>query len=146
MPAFLDMLVQRAGAVLGEYKDLAKPGIYAIAEGKINDAVFTTERYSSFGSDLGERHQPFTFSPCQYNCEQFVHSLPRKKPYPVNVYANKLYFNLTYITIELSTLKGTGLNPFTSRRSSKLITFTVDYPESQIYNISHETDRDNIQN
>jgi len=47
-----DMIVQRVGAILCKHSNISDAGVDAVAQGKVNDAVFTGERNGGFGTLL----------------------------------------------------------------------------------------------
>ena len=61
-PEFLDMLVQRIGAVLGQDVDLLDSGVEQIAQNEIDDFVFAAERDAGFGAIGRNLSQPFAFT------------------------------------------------------------------------------------
>ena len=66
-PAALHMLNKGVGLILRENEDLADPGIHAVGQREIDDAVLTAERRSRFRSIVRELHEPLPAPTCHHD-------------------------------------------------------------------------------
>jgi hypothetical protein len=72
IPCQTYMPLQRSGFILCQYIHPAKPGIHAIADGKIDDAVYPTERNRGLRAVFGQRPQPFTLTAGHNECQHIL--------------------------------------------------------------------------
>src|SRR5215217_5632164 len=75
MPASADVTVKRVRFVLNKDGDLSEAGVQAVAERKIDDAVFPAERNGGLGALIGERKQALAFSAGQDHREYIRHEI-----------------------------------------------------------------------
>lgn len=61
------------GLVLNEDGDFSEPGVKAITERKIDDAIFPAEGNRRLRPMLGERIKTLALSACQYHGENILH-------------------------------------------------------------------------
>ena len=61
IPAGPDMAIERVRLVLNEDGDLAESGVQAIAQGKVDDAIFPAKGNSRLRALVGERKESFAF-------------------------------------------------------------------------------------
>ena len=73
VPAGADMAVERVRLVLNQDGDFPQSGVQAVAERKVDDAVFSAERDGGLGALFGERMQPFALSSGQHHREDILH-------------------------------------------------------------------------
>jgi hypothetical protein len=62
VPAFFQVVGEGLGFVLREEDDLVDPGVHAVAEGEVHEAIDPAERDSGLGAILGEGHEPLPSS------------------------------------------------------------------------------------
>ncbi|MNC96273.1 hypothetical protein D3C83_136050 [compost metagenome] len=63
MKALVDVPVQRSSQELGQQVDAVVPGIKAVADRYIHQAVFARQRHGRFATFLGQRVKPRAAAP-----------------------------------------------------------------------------------
>ncbi len=73
VPACADVAVERVGFVLDEDGDFSKPRVEAIAERKIDNAIFPAKGNRRLGPMFGEGLETFAFPARQHHGENVLH-------------------------------------------------------------------------
>jgi hypothetical protein len=60
VPTLFEVVGEGLGFVLRKEDDLVNPGVHAVAQGEVHEAVDPAKWDSGFGAVLGEGHEPFT--------------------------------------------------------------------------------------
>ncbi len=80
-PAEADVVVERAGVVLGEDDDVVDVRVHAVREREVDDPVLAAERDGRLGPDRREDRQALTFATGQDDGHRPLH---REVPFPVS--------------------------------------------------------------
>jgi hypothetical protein len=72
VPAHPDVATERERFVLGGDENAPQPGVDAVAEGEIDDAVGTAEVDRRLGSFTSEGREALAYAPCQQNYQDVV--------------------------------------------------------------------------
>ena len=73
VPAGADVAVEGVRLVLNQDGDFPQSGVQAVAECKVDDAIFPSERDGGLGPMFGERMQTFAASPGQHHRKDILH-------------------------------------------------------------------------
>jgi hypothetical protein len=71
-PAHADVAIQRERLVLRRDEDAMQPGVDAVAQGEIDDAVRPAEKYGRFRAVARQRVQALTCTACEQNDQRVV--------------------------------------------------------------------------